>query len=54
LTHRLIDEARGNRVRSFYALVKAGNERMLNVLRHLRGCADRRVANVSMGDEEPT
>jgi L-amino acid N-acyltransferase YncA len=35
LTHRLINEARGNEVRSFYALVKAGNERMLNVLRHL-------------------
>ena len=35
LTHRLIDVARGNRVRSFYALVKGGNKRMLNVLRHL-------------------
>jgi RimJ/RimL family protein N-acetyltransferase len=35
LTHRLIDAARGNRVRSFYALVKGGNKRMLNVLRHL-------------------
>src|SRR5215213_293611 len=35
LTHRLIDEARGNRVRSFYALVKGGNKRMLNVLQHL-------------------
>jgi RimJ/RimL family protein N-acetyltransferase len=35
LTHRLIDEARGNRVRSFYALVKAGNKRMLSVLQHL-------------------
>ena len=35
LTHRLIDEARGNRVRSFYAPVKAGNKRMLNILRHL-------------------
>jgi GNAT superfamily N-acetyltransferase len=35
LTHRLIDEARGNRVRSFYAPVKGGNERMLKVLRHL-------------------
>ena len=35
LTHRLIKVARGNRVRSFYALVKAGNKRMLNVLRHL-------------------
>ena len=35
LTHQLIDEARGNGVRSFYAPVKAGNKRMLNVLRHL-------------------
>jgi GNAT superfamily N-acetyltransferase len=35
LTHRLIDEARGNGVRSFYALVKAGNKRMLSVLQHL-------------------
>ena len=35
LTHRLIDVARGNRVRSFYALVKGGNKRMLTVLRHL-------------------
>src|SRR5215212_5274286 len=35
LTHRLIDEARGNRVRSFYALVKGTNKRMLNVLQHL-------------------
>jgi GNAT superfamily N-acetyltransferase len=35
LTHRLIDEARGNGVRSFYALVKGRNKRMLNVLRHL-------------------
>jgi len=35
LTHRLIDEARGNRVRSFYAPVKGANKRMLNVFRHL-------------------
>jgi GNAT superfamily N-acetyltransferase len=35
LTHRLINVARGNRVSSFYALVKGGNKRMLNVLRHL-------------------
>jgi GNAT superfamily N-acetyltransferase len=35
LTHRLINEARGNRVRSLYALVKGGNKRMLSVLRHL-------------------
>jgi RimJ/RimL family protein N-acetyltransferase len=35
LTHRLINVARGNRVRSLYALVKGRNKRMLNVLRHL-------------------
>jgi len=35
LTHRLIEEARGNGVSSFYALVKGSNKRMLNVLRHL-------------------
>jgi N-acetylglutamate synthase-like GNAT family acetyltransferase len=35
LTHRLIEEARGNGVSSFYALVKGANKRMLNVLRHL-------------------
>jgi GNAT superfamily N-acetyltransferase len=35
LTHRLIDEARGNGVGSFYAPVKGENKRMLNVLRHL-------------------
>jgi GNAT superfamily N-acetyltransferase len=35
LTRWLIDEARGNGVGSFYALVKGGNNRMLNVLRHL-------------------
>jgi GNAT superfamily N-acetyltransferase len=35
LTHRLIDEARGNGVRYFYAPVKGANKRMLNVLRHL-------------------
>jgi hypothetical protein len=33
-------------------------EELTNLLslleQHLRGCADRRVANVSMGDEEPT
>ncbi len=30
-------------------------ERHHNVLSwYIRGCADRRVANVSMGDEEPT
>jgi N-acetylglutamate synthase-like GNAT family acetyltransferase len=35
LTRRLIDEARDNGVRSFYALVKGENKRMLNVFRHL-------------------
>ena len=35
LTRRLIDEARGNGVSSFYALVKGENKRMLNVFRHL-------------------
>src|SRR5919106_2643118 len=35
LTRWLIDEARGNGVGSFYALVKGENKRMLNVLRHL-------------------
>ena len=35
LTRRLIDEARDNGVRFFYALVMGENKRMLNVLRHL-------------------
>ena len=35
LTRWLIDRARGNGVRSFYAPVKGENKRMLNVLRHL-------------------
>ena len=35
LTRRLIEEARGNGVRYFYALVKGQNKRMLNVFRHL-------------------
>ena len=35
LTRRLIDKARGKGVRFFYASVKGGNKRMLNVLRHL-------------------
>jgi GNAT superfamily N-acetyltransferase len=35
LTRRLIEEARGNGVRFFYALVKGQNKRMLNVFRHL-------------------
>jgi GNAT superfamily N-acetyltransferase len=35
LTRWLIDEARGNGVRAFYAPVKGENKRMLSVLRHL-------------------
>jgi GNAT superfamily N-acetyltransferase len=35
LTHRLIENARENGVRSFYALVKGKNKSMLSVLRHL-------------------
>jgi RimJ/RimL family protein N-acetyltransferase len=35
LTLRLIDEAKGNGVRCFYALVMGENARMLNVFRHL-------------------
>ena len=35
LTRWLIDEARGNGVRCFYASVNGENKRMLNVLRHL-------------------
>jgi N-acetylglutamate synthase-like GNAT family acetyltransferase len=35
LTRRLIEGARGNGVRSFYAAVKGANKRMLNVFRHL-------------------
>lgn len=35
LTRWLIDEARDNGVRFFYALVMGQNRRMLNVLRHL-------------------
>jgi len=35
LTRWLIEVARGNGVRSFYATVKGENKRMLNVLRHL-------------------
>ena len=34
LTHRLIEVARGNRVRFFYALGKGENKRMLNIFRH--------------------
>ncbi|HLL38150.1 MAG TPA: hypothetical protein VK357_00595 [Rubrobacteraceae bacterium] len=35
MTRRLMEEAQGNEVRSFYALVKGANKRMLNVFRHL-------------------
>ena len=35
LTRQLIEKARDNGVRSFYALVKGKNKRMLSVLRHL-------------------
>lgn len=35
LTRRLIEEAKGNGVRAFYALVMGENARMLNVFRHL-------------------
>ena len=35
LTRLLIDEARDKGVRFFYALVKGGNQRMLELLRHL-------------------
>ena len=35
LTRLLIDEARDKGVRFFYALVKGGNKRMLELLRHL-------------------
>ena len=45
LTHRLIDEARGNGVSSFYALVKGANKRMLNVFRHLDLPERERVEN---------
>ena len=45
MTHRLIEEARGNGVRSFYALVKGANKRMLNVFRHLDLPERERVEN---------
>jgi GNAT superfamily N-acetyltransferase len=35
LTHELIEQARDNGIRSFYALVKGKNKSMLSVLRHL-------------------
>ncbi len=35
LTRQLISQARDKGVRFFYALVKGGNKRMLNILRHL-------------------
>jgi GNAT superfamily N-acetyltransferase len=45
LTHRLIEVARGNEVRFFYAFVKGENRRMLNVLRHLDLPEHERVEN---------
>ena len=45
LTHRLIEVARGNGVRFFYAFVKGENRRMLNVLRHLDLPEHERVEN---------
>jgi GNAT superfamily N-acetyltransferase len=45
LTHRLIEEALGNGVRFFWALVKGENKRMLNVLRHLDLPEHERVDN---------
>jgi GNAT superfamily N-acetyltransferase len=45
LTHRLIEVARGNGVRFFYAFVKGANRRMLNVLRHLDLPEHERVEN---------
>ena len=45
LTHRLIEVARGNGVRFFYAFVKGGNRRMLKVLRHLDLPEHERVEN---------
>jgi GNAT superfamily N-acetyltransferase len=45
LTHRLIEVARSNGVRSFYAFVKGENRRMLNVLRHLDLPEHERVEN---------
>src|SRR5919202_3352091 len=45
LTHRLIEVARGNGVRFFYAFVKGKNRRMLNVLRHLDLPEHERVEN---------
>jgi L-amino acid N-acyltransferase YncA len=59
LTHRLIEEARGNGVRSFYAFVKGANKRMLNVFRHLDLPERERVENgekiveVGLSFEEP-
>ena len=45
LTHWLIEVARGNGVRFFYAFVKGANKRMLNVLRHLDLPEHERVEN---------
>jgi GNAT superfamily N-acetyltransferase len=59
LTHQLIDEARGNGVGSFYALVKGGNKRMLSVLRHLdlpereRVEDGERMVEIGLSSEDP-
>ena len=45
LTRWLIEVARGNGVRFFYAFVKGANKRMLNVLRHLDLPEHERVEN---------
>jgi GNAT superfamily N-acetyltransferase len=45
LTPQLIEVARGNGVRFFYAFVKGENRRMLNVLRHLDLPEHERVEN---------
>ncbi len=62
LTHRLIDRARGNGVKFFYAPVKGENKRMLNVLRHLDLPEQERVeygekmveVGLSPGETQPT
>ena len=45
LTRRLVEAARDQGVRCFYALVKGENRRMLNVLRHLELPEHERVEN---------
>ena len=58
LTHRLIEAARDNGVRFFYAPVKGENKRMLNVLRHLdlpeqeRVEGGERMVEVELSSEE--